>query len=180
MHPGWCPGLEPFFKMCFPCGSTVKNLLQCVRPKFDRWIRKIPWRRKWPSTPVFLPREFQYACLENSMDRGAWRAIVRGVTKSWMQPSDYTFTLSSVFIHTERNTHAHTSFPQEPHLSWDFILRDPMCEFWNRVERMKSASQRRTSFTLSQSCLSNYLYTSAFSVDGNLEAALKTALAYWA
>ena len=24
----------------------------------------------------------QYSCLENSMDRGAWRAIVHGVTKS--------------------------------------------------------------------------------------------------
>ena len=24
----------------------------------------------------------QYACLENSMDRGAWEAIVRGVAKS--------------------------------------------------------------------------------------------------
>ena len=26
---------------------------------------------------------FQYSCLENSMDRGAWPAIVLGVTKSW-------------------------------------------------------------------------------------------------
>ena len=26
---------------------------------------------------------FQYSCLENPMDRGAWRATVRGVTKSW-------------------------------------------------------------------------------------------------
>ena len=25
---------------------------------------------------------FQYPCLENSMDRGAWQAVVRGVTKS--------------------------------------------------------------------------------------------------
>ena len=25
---------------------------------------------------------FQYSCLENSMDRGAWRATVHGVTKS--------------------------------------------------------------------------------------------------
>ena len=25
----------------------------------------------------------QYSCLENSMDRGAWQAIVSGVTKSW-------------------------------------------------------------------------------------------------
>ena len=25
----------------------------------------------------------QYSCLENSMDRGAWQATVRGATKSW-------------------------------------------------------------------------------------------------
>ena len=25
----------------------------------------------------------QYSCLENLMDRGAWRATVHGVTKSW-------------------------------------------------------------------------------------------------
>ena len=25
----------------------------------------------------------QYSCLENSMDRGAWKAIVHGVMKSW-------------------------------------------------------------------------------------------------
>ena len=25
----------------------------------------------------------QYSCLENSMDSGAWRATVHGVTKSW-------------------------------------------------------------------------------------------------
>ena len=25
----------------------------------------------------------QYSCLENSMDRGAWQATVRGVAKSW-------------------------------------------------------------------------------------------------
>ena len=27
---------------------------------------------------------FQYSCLENSMDRGAWQAIVYGVTESDM------------------------------------------------------------------------------------------------
>ena len=27
----------------------------------------------------------QYSCLENSMDREAWRAIIHGVTKSWLQ-----------------------------------------------------------------------------------------------
>ena len=51
----------------FPSGSLsptslvaqmVKNLLQPGRPGFDPWVRKIPWRRKWLPTPVFLPGEF--------------------------------------------------------------------------------------------------------------------------
>ena len=28
---------------------------QCRRHRFYPWVRKIPWRRKWQSTPVFLP-----------------------------------------------------------------------------------------------------------------------------
>ena len=29
--------------------------LQCRRPEFNPWVRKIPWRREWLPTPVFLP-----------------------------------------------------------------------------------------------------------------------------
>ena len=25
---------------------------------FDPWVRKIPWRREWLLTPIFLPGEF--------------------------------------------------------------------------------------------------------------------------
>ena len=32
--------------------------LQCRRLGFDPWVGKIPWRRKWQPTPVFLPGEF--------------------------------------------------------------------------------------------------------------------------
>ena len=31
--------------------------LRCRRPGFDPWVRKIPWRREWLPTPVFLPGE---------------------------------------------------------------------------------------------------------------------------
>ena len=31
--------------------------LQCRRLGFDSWVGKIPWRRKWQPTPVFLPGE---------------------------------------------------------------------------------------------------------------------------
>ena len=30
---------------------------RCKRRGFDPWVRKIPWRRAWLPTPVFLPEE---------------------------------------------------------------------------------------------------------------------------
>ena len=29
--------------------------LQFRRPGFNPWVRNLPWRRKWPPTPIFLP-----------------------------------------------------------------------------------------------------------------------------
>ena len=40
-----------------PGGSTVKNLPQCRRHRFDPWVRKVPGRRAWQPTPVVLPRK---------------------------------------------------------------------------------------------------------------------------
>ena len=45
-HARWHSGKEP--------------ACQCRRHKrrgFDPWVRRIPWRRKWQPTPVFLPGE---------------------------------------------------------------------------------------------------------------------------
>ena len=30
---------------------------KCKRHGFDPWVGKIPWRRAWQPTPVFLPGE---------------------------------------------------------------------------------------------------------------------------
>ena len=35
--------------------SAKESACQCKRCRFDPWVRKIPWRRKWKPTPVFLP-----------------------------------------------------------------------------------------------------------------------------
>ena len=43
----WCSGEE----------STCK-CRRCKRCRFDCWVRKIPWRRQWQPTPVFLPEKF--------------------------------------------------------------------------------------------------------------------------
>ena len=37
--------------------SLKFSLLICGRPGFDPWVGKLPWRRKWQPTPVFLPGE---------------------------------------------------------------------------------------------------------------------------
>ena len=48
-------------RMGFPGGASGKEpTCQCRRPKrrgFDPWVGKIPWRRAWQPTPVFLPGE---------------------------------------------------------------------------------------------------------------------------
>ena len=36
---------------------VVKNLPANAGHGFSPWVRKIPWRRAWQPTPVFLPRE---------------------------------------------------------------------------------------------------------------------------
>ena len=41
----------------FPEGK-VRICLQQGRPRFNPWVGKIPWRRKWQSTLVILPGEF--------------------------------------------------------------------------------------------------------------------------
>ena len=35
--------------------SGEESACQCRRHGLDPWVKKIPWRRKWKSTPVFLP-----------------------------------------------------------------------------------------------------------------------------
>ena len=55
----------------------VKNPPQCRRRGFDPWVGNIPWRRH--GNPL------QYSCLENPMDRGAWRAAVHRVTRTHIQ-----------------------------------------------------------------------------------------------
>ena len=62
--------------MGFPSGASGKEpacqCRRCKRRGFNPWVGKIPWRRE--PTPIFLSGE--------TMDRGAWRAMVHRVAKS--------------------------------------------------------------------------------------------------
>ena len=64
--------------MGFPGGTVVKNLP--VNTGGDsRDMGSIPGSRSSPGGGN--GNLLQYSCLENSMDRGAWRATVRGVAE---------------------------------------------------------------------------------------------------
>ena len=57
------PGKSPFqLSTGFPSGSDSKeSTCQCRRYKrygFNLWVRKIPWRKKWQPTPLFLLGKF--------------------------------------------------------------------------------------------------------------------------
>ena len=47
--------------MGFPDGASGKEPVcqcrKCKRRGFNPWVQKIPWRRPWLPTPVFLPGE---------------------------------------------------------------------------------------------------------------------------
>ena len=60
--------------MGFQGGSVVKNL-----PANAGDVDLIPAWERSPGKRKGNP--FQYSCLGNSMDRGAWQATVRGVTE---------------------------------------------------------------------------------------------------
>ena len=48
----------------------------------------------------------QSSCLENPMDRGAWKAAVHGVAEGQMRLSDFTFTFHFHELEKEMATHS--------------------------------------------------------------------------
>ena len=68
--------------------------MQCRRRGFNSWVGKIPQRRAWQSTPVFLPEESPWT-EEPGMDRGA---TVHGAAESDMTDSAYTYTYIQNYI----------------------------------------------------------------------------------
>ena len=76
---------------CFPGGSEVKASV-CNAGN----LGSIPGLGRSPGEENGNP--FQYSCLENPMDGGAWRATVRGVAKSRTRLSDFTFTFRVVLV----------------------------------------------------------------------------------
>ena len=78
-------------------------------PGFNPWVRNISWRRKWQSTPEFLPGKSH-----------GWRnlATVHGVAKNWTRLP----TCSRQFLYLTQRIDKGPFLPKPPLLLCHFLL----------------------------------------------------------
>ena len=69
----------------------VAQRLKRLSAMRETWVQSLGWEDR-PGEGNGNP--FQYSCLENPMDGGAWWATVHGVAKSWTRLSNFTFTFT--------------------------------------------------------------------------------------
>ena len=87
--------------------------LQCRRPGFNPWVGKVPWRREWPPTQIFLPGEFHgqrslvgyRACIANRHD---WATI----TFTFIHSAKFIFFKKPDILYPTWLFHFYLSFPQ--------------------------------------------------------------------
>ena len=92
--------------------SGQESACRCRRCRFDPWVRKIPWRRKWLPTPVFLPGESH-----------GQRSLV-GYSPWGHKESDMTEQLTHTHTHRHTHTHTHTLWSRNPTPGYLFKRND--------------------------------------------------------
>ena len=95
----------------FQVALVVKNPHLPVQEIWD--VNSIPGSGRSPGGEHGNP--LQYSCLENPMDRGAWRATVHSITKSWT----WRKQLSTAHYHGRSRAHSQTK------LHWNTVLFHP-------------------------------------------------------
>ena len=70
--------------------SLVAQMVKNLPAMQETWVQSLSWEDPVEKEMV---SHFSYTCLENSMGRGTWWAIIHGVTKSWTQLSGGLFLL---------------------------------------------------------------------------------------
>ena len=93
---------------------------RCKRCEFHPWVGKIPWRRKWQPTPVFLPGK----------SHGAWWAIVHGVTKNQERLSDWVHTH---YIQYDWKLGCKNRYPDWEKATWRWRQRLEWCIYKPRI-----------------------------------------------
>ena len=121
--------------MGFLVAQTEKNLPAIQ--KFDPWNKdSIPGSWSFCGEGTGYP--FQYSCLDNPMDRGAWWARVHKVAKvgrHWVtkhactQPNEY----DNVFASRDLDFTGRTSYEQAETLSYSSVSLSSWHNVWDKI-----------------------------------------------
>ena len=89
---------NPTFYTLYGCVCACMHTSICVMERLPWWLSGKESACNAGDVGLILglgrsPEEgngkpLQYSCLENPMDRGAWRVTVHGIAKNWTQLSD--------------------------------------------------------------------------------------------
>ena len=93
---GTSPGEGIGYGLQYSCASLVALTVKNLPAMWETWVRslvgKIPWRKAWQPTQVFLPGEFPWT------EEPGRLHTVHGVTKSQSQLSDQAQQSIAFFI----------------------------------------------------------------------------------
>ena len=77
---------ELFYRLCLPSwASLVAQMVKNPPAMQETWVRSLGWEDPLEEG---MATHFSILAWRIPMDRGAWRATVHGVEKSWTQLSD--------------------------------------------------------------------------------------------
>ena len=76
--------------------SDKESACQCRRHVFNPWVRKMPWRRKWQSTPVCFPGKFH----EQRLKSMGLQSVGTTEHKYWLTVYPTLHSVSSPSVHS--------------------------------------------------------------------------------
>ena len=103
--------------------SGKESACQCRSFRFNPWVSKIPWRRKWQPTPVFLP--WKSHGQRSPVGFGPWSQKESDVV-NWWSTGTWAWLLKEIVISpgdTEKSTGI---IPESPGQLNEFILQDKL------------------------------------------------------
>ena len=107
--------------------------LQWGIPRFDPWVGKIPWRREWPPTPVFLPWVFHgqwslVGCSPWGLQRGGHDWVTNTFTSGMMILRLLSWflglysKLSTQYLHSIVSLSISITKQVKPEIQWENFL----------------------------------------------------------
>ena len=112
-----CPGIN----ICFPGCSPGKNqpAMLIDQTQFDSWVGKLPWRRAWQPTPVFLSRESPGTEVPGGRQSMGSQRVRHDLVTAHVNTCD---CMSCSEINSEQNNKCIVKFPLDSHKFGAFLV----------------------------------------------------------